>query len=307
VAAGAVDLGDVPAAFRAVDGERAAAITRLLSGLEPRSERPQVVIRYQRRRPATPRWRPSHVYQGIRVWHRDDELVVQFDDEPAGARATADSAWIGGPTQDLDRVFRQLFHFTATHLLAHHHRYVLHAAGLVAAGGDAYVVVGGTGQGKSTLALAAVASGWGLLSDDLVVVRRSECGLEASGIARSVAVPGDLGAVLPVPAPPIPGDQRGRWDLGVDRLTRGWFPVAGVIVVGHSPAPRGDLEALTGEPTLYSVLGSFSSATDPRLLTQLFPIAAAMSRLPSWRLGHAVDAGARLEVAQGFLAQLSAR
>ena len=180
---------------------------------------------------------------------------MQFDDEPAGAHATSDSAWIGGPTHDLDRVFRQLFHFTVTHLLAHHQRYVLHAAGLVAGDGNAYLVVGGTGQGKSTLALAAIASEWGLLADDLVVIRRREGGLEASGIARSVAVPGDLGAVLPAPAPPIPGDQRGRWDLGVDRLTRGWFPVAGVIVVGHSASVDGDLDSLTGETTLYRVLG----------------------------------------------------
>ena len=303
--AGVVDLGDVPAALHAVDRERAAAITRLLGGLEPRPEPPQLEIRYERRRPATPRRRPSHVYQGIRVWHRDQEMVVQFDDQPAGARVTADCARIGGPTDDLDRVFRQLFHFSVTHLLAHHDRYVLHAAGLVSEDGRAYVVVGATGQGKSTMALAAVASGWGLLADDLVVIRRGERGMEASGIARSVAVPGDLGAVLSTPAPPIPGDPRGRWDLGIERLTRGWFPVAGVIVVGHSPSADGELEAIAGEPTLYRVLGSFSSATDPLLLVRMFPIAGALSRLPSWLLGHGVDTATRLDVAQRFLAELS--
>lgn len=303
--AGVVDLGDLLVALRAVDSGRAAAITRLLGGLEPRSESPQLEIRYQRRRPATPRRMPSHAYTNIRVWHRGDELVVQFDDEPAGARVTADSAWIGGPTDDLDRVFRQLFHFTVTHLLAHHDRYVLHAAGLLADDGKAYVVVGATGQGKSTLSLAAVASGWGLLADDLVVVRGGERGLEASGIARSVAVPGDLGAVLPVEAPPIPGDPRGRRDLGVERLQRGWFPVAGVIVVGHSASEHGDLDALAGEPTLYRVLGSFSSATDPLLLTRFFPIAGALSRLPSWQLGHGVESSTRLDVARRFLSELS--
>jgi len=140
-----------------------------------------------------------------------------------------------------------------------------------------------------------------------VVIRRSEHGLEATGIARSVAVPGDLGAVLPVPAPPIPGDARGRWDLGVDRLTRGWFPVAGVIVVGHSESPEGELEPIDGETTLYRVLGSFSSATDPRLLTKFFPIAGTLSRLPSARLAHGVDSTTRLGVAQRLLAELSAR
>jgi hypothetical protein len=307
VVPGVVDIGDVPVALHAVDPGRANAITRLLGGLETRSGPPRLEIRYQRRRPATPRRRPSHAYEGIRVWHHDDELVVQYDDEPAGARATAESAVIGGPTDDLDRVFRQLFHFTVTHLLAHHQRYVLHAAGIVTRDGAAYVVVGSTGQGKSTLALAAVASEWGLLADDLVVIRRSAHGLEATGIARSVAVPGDLGAVLPVAAPSIPGDPRGRWDLGVDRLIRGWFPVAGVIVIGHSESAHGELEPLDGETTMYRVLGSFSSTTDPRLLTQFFPIAGALSRLPSARLAHGVDSTTRLGVAQRLLAELSAR
>jgi hypothetical protein len=122
-----------------------------------------------------------------------------------------------------------------------------------------------------------------------------------------VAVPGDLGAALPAPAPPIPSDPRGRRDLGVDRLTRGWFPVAGVIVVGHSATPAGELEVLADEPTLYGVLSSFSSATDPLLFRRMFPVAGAMSRLPSWRLGHGVDAATRLDVAQGFLSEVSRR
>jgi hypothetical protein len=304
VLAGVVDLGDLPVAFHAVDHERARAITRLLGGLACPSEPAPLEIRYERRRPATPRRRPSHTYERIRVWHRDDELVVQFDDEPAGARATPDCAVIGGPTDDLDRVFRQLFHFSVTHLLAHHQRYVLHAAGLVGPDNSAYLVVGATGQGKSTLSLAAVASGWRLLADDLVIVRAGERGVEASGIARSVAVPGDLGGA-PAVGPPIPGDPRGRLDLGTDRLTKGWFPVAGVIVVEHGVSAAGNLDVLPGEPTLYRVMGSFSSATDPRLLTRFFPTAAALSRLPSWRLGHGVDASTRLDVARGFLAELS--
>ena len=78
-------------------------------------------------------------------------------------------------------------------------------------------------------------------------------------------------------------------------------------MVGHSESADGDLESLTGEPTLYSVLGAFSSATDPLLLTRFFPIAGAVSRLPSWSLGHGVDASTRLAVARRFLAELSAR
>ena len=303
---GIVDVGDIPAAFLAADHDRAAAIARLLQGLTPHPGPPRLVIRYQRRRPAEPRRRPSHVYVGTRVWHDEDELVVHLDDAPAGARVTRDAAWIGGHSDDLNHAWQQLFHFTVTHLLAHHHRYVLHAAGLVADNGDAYVVLGPTGHGKSTLALAAVASGWRLLSDDLVVIRQGAVGPEASGIARRVALPGDLGAVLEAPTPPIVGDHRSRRELSVEHLSRGWFHVAVIIEVGHSSSPEGELQALCGELAMYRVLGSFSSVTDPLLVTRFFPVAGSLCQLPRWRLGHGVEAGTRLRVAQQRLAQLAA-
>lgn len=304
--AGVVDVADIPVAFLAVDQGRAAAIARLLGGLAAHPGSPELVVRYQRRRPARPRRKPSHVYEGFNVWHQGGELVVHLDDATAGARATPDGAWIGGHSENLDHVWQHLFHFTVTHLLAHHDRYVLHAAGLVAENGDAYVVLGASGQGKSTLALAAVASGWRLLSDDLVVIRQGALGPEACGIARRVAVPGDLGAVLGVPAPPIAGDHRRRWELGIDILSRGWFPVAGVIDVGHSPSLDGELQGLDGEDAMYRVLSSFSSVTDPLLLTKFFPIAGSLCQLSRCRVRHGIDADTRLEVAQRLLEQVPA-
>jgi hypothetical protein len=304
--AGVVDIADIPTAFVAVDQDRAAAIARLLNGLAAHPGSPALTVRYQRRRPARPRRKPSHVYEGFSVWHQGCDLVVHLDDAHAAARATPDGAWIGGHSENLDGVWQQLFHFTVTHLLAHHDRYVLHAAGLVAENGNAYVVLGASGQGKSTLALAAVAAGWRLLGDDLVVIRQGALAPEATGIARRVAVPGDLGAVLGVAAPPIAGDHRRRWELSIDTLSRGWFPIAGVIDVGHSPSLDGELQALGGEGAMYRVLGSFSSVTDPLLLTKFFPIAGSLCRLARCRVRHGVDAATRLEVAQRLLEELAA-
>jgi hypothetical protein len=240
-----------------------------------------------------------------RVWHRDDELVVQLDAAPFGARATPDEVSIGGGTDELHRPWQQLFHFAVTHVLAHHDRYVLHAAGLVDEHGHAHVVLGDTGSGKSTLALAAAAAGWRVLGDDLVVVRRVPSGLEASGIARRVALPGDLGAVLDVATPRIEGDHRGRRELDVAHLCRGWFPVGSVVEVGHSSSPVGELSPLCGEPALYRVLGSFSSVTDPQLVTRFFPVAGALCQLPRWHLGHGADVATRLRAGQRLLEELS--
>ena len=225
----------------------------------------------------------------------------------SGHAPTRDNAWIGGHSENLDQALRQLFHYAVTHLLAHHRRYVLHAAGVAAENGRAYLVIGASGQGKSSLALAAVTSGWRVLSDDLVIVRRGTSGLEASGIPRRVAVPGDLAALLDVRGHPIPGDRRDRWELATDDLSRGWFPIAGVVVVGHSLSPDGELQTLCAEQAMYRVLGAFSSVTDPLLLTEFFPVAGSLCQLPRWRLGHGADAPTRLGVAQRLLEQLTAQ
>ena len=171
--------------------------------------------------------------------------------------------------------------------------------------GGAYVVLGDSGQGKSTLALAALASGWRLLGDDLVVVRNGPIGPEVAGIRRRVAVPGELGPQVEARGRPLAGDHRGRWELPLDTLSRGWFPVAGVMVVGHGSSQCGEIRALSGEETMYKVLGAFSSVTDPLLLHHFFPVAGSVSRLDRWYLGHGTDPATRVSVGQRLLGQLS--
>lgn len=54
---------------------------------------------------------------------------------------------------------------------------------VVAVGNEAVLFIGGSGSGKSTVALEMVAYGAGLVSDDQVILRKSGAGLVAHPIA----------------------------------------------------------------------------------------------------------------------------
>jgi hypothetical protein len=169
--------------------------------------------------------------------------------------------------------------------------------------GVAYVALGPTGSGKSTLALAALSAGWQLLGDDMVAVRDAHTGLEVAGIPRRPAVPGDLGLTANG-GRPLDDDHRARWGLPKGSLTGGWFPVAGVVFVGHGRTRTGALQPLAGEDALFRVLRAFSSSTDPRHLSRFFPVAGALTGLPLVELSHGNDASTRVRVARRLLERL---
>jgi hypothetical protein len=74
---------------------------------------------------------------------------------------------------------RHLWAFSLLTLLRPLGLYSLHAAGIVARGGEGFLVIGRPGSGKSTLALGLIQQGWSYLSDDAVLLRRQSQGVEA--------------------------------------------------------------------------------------------------------------------------------
>jgi hypothetical protein len=57
--------------------------------------------------------------------------------------------------------------------------YSLHAAGIVSRNGSGLLIIGGSGGGKSTLAIELIRQGWGYLSDDAVLLRVQPAGVVA--------------------------------------------------------------------------------------------------------------------------------
>lgn len=95
------------------------------------------------------------------------------------ARCTVSDAYLADPHRLLEDVLEPLLLF----MLAHFDRTPIHAAGFVA--DDLAILVSGpSGAGKSSLAFAADAAGWQVLSDDTVYVQRHPC-LKLWGFPRA--------------------------------------------------------------------------------------------------------------------------
>ena len=78
-----------------------------------------------------------------------------------------------------------------------------------------------------------------------------------------------------------------------------------MILVEHATG-SGHLQRIEPGPSLMkALLPSFPLAPDRRRFRELFPIAAALSRLPAWTLYHDADPARRLDVAGTLLDSLA--
>ncbi|MEY2398393.1 MAG: HPr Serine kinase C-terminal domain [Actinomycetota bacterium] len=298
-----VEIGDVPVLLETSGDDRSAAVAALLGGIATSETPPAVSIRYEDRGPELPARPPNRTYADMRVWSDDDTLVLQYANGTR-ARVAGGVAHIGGDTADFALGFARLFHPVIAHLLAAHDRLVLHAAA-VERDAAALLVMGATGSGKSTVALAAAESGWTVLGDDLAVLRFAGAELEVAGVGRRLAFPPNLGARAERRGSPIEGDARGRWMLPSERLAVGWFPVVGVVLLKHSSAD-GSLQRCEAEEVFDIALDAFAPVADARRLRQILPYCAAIARLSGWELGLGVDVATRLDGAARRLVDIAA-
>ena len=89
--------------------------------------------------------------------------------------------------------------------------YSLHAAGLVAKGGLALLVIGPSGSGKSTLAIGLIRHGWHYLSDDAVLLRSQVGGIQALALRKHFYIDADAAASsVELPLGEEVPDNRGR-------------------------------------------------------------------------------------------------
>ena len=82
----------------------------------------------------------------------------------------------------------------------------LHAAGLTLPNGDMVMVIGRSGAGKTTAALALCGAGLGLCSDDLIFVRTAGEPVVGWGLPRSMKVHRHTVSLLPWSGPLLTGD-----------------------------------------------------------------------------------------------------
>lgn len=303
-----VDIAGVPVLLRASDAQRAAAMVELMERLPPTNRRPMASLVFTDRPDPWPQREPDEVHDDLLVWRgTGDETrdLVLAHATGLTVTVTGTDAHIGGECEWLGVGFRRLFPLALCPVLAPHDRILLHGGAFVVPVG-AFLALGPTGSGKSTLVLAADRAGWRCLADDLVVLRLDR-GLEVQGIPRPLAAPADVVVTTDhdARAQALPDDHRGRFLLTDLRLADGWFPVAGTLLVGHSERAEGELLGVPGRETLLAAIGCFHGAGQPALLRRAYPYLASLGRLPAWRLLHGAEPSSRLDAAVTHLERAS--
>ncbi|TPI14733.1 serine kinase [Mesorhizobium sp. B4-1-3] len=100
-------------------------------------------------------------------------------------------------------------------------QYMLHAAGLTLPGKEGLVLIHApSGTGKSTTSLALASRGFGLCSDDVMILNARAQGITAWGMPRKVKVHRNTAAMLPFVAPCLgeKWDAEGEQSVSLDCL-----------------------------------------------------------------------------------------
>ncbi len=217
------------------------------------------------------------------------------------ARLDADTLHVGVtvPREEQWRVLRQLMFSALSWFFERRGLLVLHGA-MVARPDGAVLLVGPTGAGKSTASLAALARGWELHSDDLVVVGLGPGGPVCSGVPKRPSVDSALARHLGWRCEDLPSDARGRLMLAADTLSVGDRPLVAVVGLGHD-AGTGRLEILGPDERLTALALSCLEVPRDGVLGRRLALFAAMAALPGYRLLHAADPGVRVERAGELL------
>ncbi len=100
-------------------------------------------------------------------------------------------------------------------------QHMLHTAGLTLPGSEALVLIHApSGTGKSTTSLALASQGFGLCSDDVMILRATQDGVTAWGLPRKVKIHRHTATMLPFVSPCLgeTWDNEGEQAVALDRL-----------------------------------------------------------------------------------------
>jgi hypothetical protein len=185
---------------------------------------------------------------------------------------------------------RELARLAAMLRLRQAGRFHVHAAGIVAPDGGAWILAGESGGGKSTLAYALARRGWPILGDDGVLLERSPTGVIARAWREPMHVSIDLAPEFPelhVARPTTDwNDPRRRVAVRPPGGTATSAPVRALALVQRSTrdaltlaSPTDVMAALIRQsPTV--LLGGV------RAIDQLDTLGTLVTSVPVYRLEH---------------------
>ena len=262
-------------------------------GAPPTAEPATARIGLRRGVGSVPDRAPDDEHRGIRLWLRTAGPILTFRDVVIEVNGSVADVMV--PRQSSLAALDVLIGLALCWLLAEQGRYVLHA-GAVGIDGEAVLLVGRSGSGKSTAVFAALEAGWRALSDDLVALEVAESRVLVHGIHQAPVAPLEIGGRLVAGAEPLT-DRRNRGRISSSVLATGPSRVVGTVAVGHGAGPDGTLERVPGHRLTSLLMQSFATSSDRRHQPRFLRVAAQLCRLPSWELGHSSDPSRRRDVA----------
>lgn len=245
----------------------------------------------------------------------DGRLAVDFPHRATFELSRAEVVLTCDHTGDSDLVAHLLLDHVMPRVIALRGDLMLHAAGAVAPSGRAYLFLGETGAGKSTLVTGLVMRGWALLDDDGIRVTDVDGRISAFPGAPGVRLlPDSAAAVLPevLPGQPIShGNPKRRFPLDADhiRIAAAAAPIAGVFLLERSSASEATAETLGLAESIGAITEhGFHLADEPAAITrQAFERASALAAAaPVSRITFPTDL-AELDTVRAFLDRLDAR
>lgn len=172
--------------------------------------------------------------------------------------------------------------------LREHARYYVHAAGVVAPDGRAWLLTGESGCGKSTLTYALARGGWPVLGEDGVVLERGQRGVTVHGWREPLRVSIELEAWFPElshqEARVDWQDDRHRVDVNAAFAKRA--TIGGVIVL-----ERGERDVLSPLPPTAALAmlvrqSTFLLLTDDHARSHLALLRHLVECVPCFTLAH---------------------
>jgi hypothetical protein len=178
----------------------------------------------------------------------DDRLIVEFATDARFEVGKDLVRLIANPRRDLDQVVHLFLDHVLPRVVALRGDLMLHGAACEAPSGRAFVFVGGTGSGKSSLATALATRGWPLLDDDGVRLLTGPV-RAVPGYARVRLLPDAAQALvpsLPTGQPTVEAAAKRSYpvDGQVLALATAPRPVAAVFELGRTQTPGPTVEGI---------------------------------------------------------------
>lgn len=249
-------------------------------------------------RPPAGQGRPVYDAPGGQVLYYDTEDILWMDYRGSAwlrveASKGAAHLWAGGSgEEDVWLVSHPLLTIALLELLERRGRYSLHAAAMASADGTVTLLAGGSGAGKTTLALALLRHGWAFLADDTVFLGAGEAaGPTVLGFADEVDVGDGTADLLPglhdlLAGTSIPGREKRQLRVedafGTAPVMEG-RPVA-LVFPSIGADERSRLEPIAPDEALVELAPNVLLTEPASSQAHLDALADLVRTTPCWRL-----------------------